>query len=112
MKAVPIQRLLQMQPTNAAFFSLFLKDTVLLPLAALNSPRFAHPKKKKEKKKKTKTWRRHVTEISRLNVSIGFFYSFELPTPDMLNFKLKTSKCQLKYVTLVMLSMMPLEVKP
>ena len=30
-KAVPIQRLLQMQPTNAAFFSLFLEDALQYP---------------------------------------------------------------------------------
>ena len=73
-KAVSIQRLPQMQPTNAASFSLFLEDTLTRSLAAINCPRFiACLKKKKEK--------------GNLNVSVGFilvFHSFEYSTPDML----------------------------
>ena len=48
MKTVLIRRLLQMQPTNAAFFSLFLEDAGLM---ASHIPRFfTRPKKKKERK--------------------------------------------------------------
>ena len=39
-KAVPIRSLLQIQPANVAFFSLFLEETLLLSISALNSPRF------------------------------------------------------------------------
>ena len=39
--AVPIRRLLQMQPTNAAFFSLFLEDAPLLSFVASHIPRFS-----------------------------------------------------------------------
>ena len=38
-KAVPIRRLLQMQPWNAAFFSLFFEDAPLLSFAASHIPR-------------------------------------------------------------------------
>ena len=69
-KAVPIQRLLQMQPTNEAFFSLFLDDALLLCFVASHIPRFfALPKKKKERKKERKkengniTW--HRSSLSR-----------------------------------------------
>ena len=41
-----------MQPTDAAFFSLFLKDALLLSFAASHIPRFfVRLKKKKERKK-------------------------------------------------------------
>ena len=49
-KAVPIQRLLQMQPTISASFSLFLEDAPLLFFVASSTPRFfACPKKQKER---------------------------------------------------------------
>ena len=42
----------QMQPPNATFFSLFLKDAPLLSFVASHIPRFfARPKKKKERDK-------------------------------------------------------------
>ena len=51
-KAVPIWRILQMQPTIGAFFSLFLEDAPLLSFMASHIPRFyACPKKKKEREK-------------------------------------------------------------
>ena len=50
-KAVPIRMLLQMQPTNAAFFSLFLEDAPLPSFVASHIPRFARPKKKKDRDK-------------------------------------------------------------
>ena len=41
-----------MQPTNAAFFSLFLEDARLLSFVASHIPRFfERPKKKKEREK-------------------------------------------------------------
>ena len=58
-KAVPIWRLLQMQPTNVAFLSLVLKDARLPFFVTSYIPRFfARPKKKKERK-----WRHCVTSI-------------------------------------------------
>ena len=54
-KAVPIQRLLQMQPANAAFFSLFLEDTFLLTFAASCIPRFFAPPKNKYREMKMAT---------------------------------------------------------
>ena len=56
-KAVPIRRLLQMQPTNTT--SLFLEDAPLLSFLASHIPRlFAHPKKKKERENGDIAWRR------------------------------------------------------
>ena len=50
--AVPIRRLLQMQPTNASFFSLFLEDGPLSSFVASHIPRvFTRPKKKKTREK-------------------------------------------------------------
>ena len=51
-RSVPIQRLFQMQPTTATFFSLFLEDARLLSFMASHIPRFfACPKKTIEREK-------------------------------------------------------------
>ena len=56
-KAVPIRRLVQMQPTNAATFALFLVDAPLRSFVVSHIPRFtAHPKRRKKERK----WRHHV----------------------------------------------------
>ena len=47
-KAVSIQRLLQILPTNAACFSLFLEDTRLRSFTAINCPRFIARSKRRK----------------------------------------------------------------
>ena len=57
-KAVPIRSLVQMQPSNAASFSIFVDEAHV----ATHMPRFfAHPKKKKEREK---MWHREASIVT------------------------------------------------
>ena len=58
-----------MQPTNAAFSSLFLEDAPLLSFMASHIPKFFVQPKKEERKKERK-WRHHVTLMGGRNRDI------------------------------------------
>ena len=63
-KAVPIRRLLQMQSTHAAFFSLFLEDARLLSFMASHIPRFSVLPEKEERKRENGDIAWHRSSLS------------------------------------------------